>query len=156
MRGESTCSYRMANWKAFLPDFIWWSGLSATEARKGLELIQSDFISEEMNGRTFWMRPDIQEPGDSALLLPSFDEYVVSYKDRSEIIEDKHYAKVMTKNGLFSPTIMCNGEIVGSWKRVMKKGQPEVELTFFKKEKKAFIDLFQPAIKSVQSFYCSP
>jgi hypothetical protein len=36
-----------------------------------------------------------------------FDEFVVSYKDRSEMIDAEHYSKVMTKKivALFQPEI---------------------------------------------------
>ncbi|MDL2303882.1 winged helix DNA-binding domain-containing protein [Bacteroides sp. OttesenSCG-928-D19] len=89
----------------------------------------------------------------SALLLPPFDEFVVSYTDRSEIIEDAHYGKVMTKNGLFSPTVMLNGEIVGSWKKIMKKGIPQIELSFFQKTPAKVQALFKPEIKRLEQFY---
>lgn len=141
---------------ATLQDFIWWSGMRISDAKKGLELIKDDFVSEEINGRTFWMKNDLSIPRadeDSALLLPQFDEYVVSYKDRSEIIEDQHYAKVMTKNGLFSPTIMLNGEIVGSWKKVTKNKKVDVELSFFNKTNKQIQNLYKCSIESVKAFY---
>lgn len=141
---------------ATIQDFAWWSGLSLTECRQGLEAIKHDFICEKVNGRDFWMKNDLKTPPmdqDSALLLPPFDEFVVSYKDRSELIEDVHYGKVMTKNGLFSPTVMLNGEIVGSWKKTVKKGVTKVELSFFEKTPKKAQDLFLPEIKRVENFY---
>ena len=141
---------------ATLQDFVWWSGMLISDAKKGLELIKHDFIAEEINGRTFWMKNDIkipEKPDPHPLLLPPFDEYVVSYKDRSEIIEDKHYSKVMTKNGLFSPTIMLNGEIVGSWKKATKNKKPEVELSFFNKANKQTLNLFEQPTLSVKAFY---
>ncbi|MDL2223370.1 winged helix DNA-binding domain-containing protein [Bacteroidales bacterium OttesenSCG-928-M11] len=141
---------------ATLNDFIWWSGLTRTECQSALEMVRKDFISETINNRVFWMRSDICSPPPikkSTLLLPPFDEFVVSYKDRTELIQDKHYGKVMTKNGLFSPTVMLNGEIVGSWKKVAKKGKPNVELTFFEKTPKRVENLFEPEIKKVETFY---
>jgi hypothetical protein len=143
---------------ATMADFVWWSGLTATDCKKGLEAIKADFICETINGRNFWMKNDIKTPAAdavSALLLPPFDEYVVSYKDRSEMIEDAHYSKVMTKNGIFSPTVMLNGEIVGSWKKTKKKGLPHVELSFFKKMPKKIEKLFEPEVKRVERFYMS-
>lgn len=137
---------------ATLADFIWWSGLLASDAKKALALIQDDFVAETANGRTFYMKNDLVIPAageTSALLLPQFDEMVVSYKDRSEMIDEKHYGKVMTKNGLFSPTIMLNGEIIGSWRKVMNKKKPEVELNFFDKTTKQKQNLY----KKVQQNY---
>lgn len=141
---------------ATIQDFAWWSGLSLTECKQALGMIKHDFVCETINDRDFWMKNDIKIPPtdkDSALLLPPFDEFVVSYKDRSELIEDAHYGKVMTKNGLFSPTVMLNGEIVGSWKKTVKKGVAKVELSFFEKTSKKVQDLFLPEIKRVESFY---
>lgn len=143
---------------ATLQDFAWWSGLSLTECKQALGFIKHDFVCETINGRDFWMKNDIKIPPtdkDSALLLPPFDEFVVSYKDRSEMIEDVHYGKVMTKNGLFSPTIMLNGEIVGSWKKTTVKGAPKVELSFFEKVSKKVKDLFEIEVKRVEDFYAN-
>ncbi len=141
---------------ATLHDFIWWSGLKISDAKKALELIKDDFITEEINGRIFYFKNDIQIPdntNDSLLLLPPFDEYVVSYKDRSEIVDDENYGKVMTKNGLFSPTVMYNGRIVGSWKKIKNKDKTDIELSFFKNTKKHIHKLFGNAVQSCISFY---
>lgn len=141
---------------ATLLDFVWWSGLTLTDCRQAIQLIKADFICETINGREFWMKNDIKTPPTdeiSALLLPPFDEFVVSYKDRSELIADTHYGKVMTKNGLFSPTIMFNGEIIGSWKKLNQKSTPHVELSFFDKTPKNKQNLFKTAIKQVERFY---
>ncbi len=148
--------YFTSHGPATIHDFAWWSGLTLTDCKKGVDLIKNDFICETANERDFWMKNDIKTPpaGDtSALLLPPFDEYVVSYKNRSEIIEDSHYGKVMTKNGLFSPTIMLNGEIAGSWKKTNKKGVPLIELSFFEKTPKKIQELFRPEIKRLEYFY---
>ncbi|MDR1645715.1 MAG: winged helix DNA-binding domain-containing protein [Tannerellaceae bacterium] len=139
---------------ATIHDFAWWSGLSLTECKRALETIQSDWVCETVNGRVFWMRNDLRIPaGDSALLLPPFDEYVVSYKDRSEMIDDVHYGKVMTKNGLFSPTIVLNGRIVGSWKKTVLKGSPRIELSFFEETNRKTRQLFAPEIARLERFY---
>lgn len=141
---------------ATIQDFAWWSGLSLTECKLALKFIKPDFVCETINGRNFWMKNDISVPAEnenSALLLPPFDEFVVSYKDRSELIEDVHYGKVMTKNGLFSPTVMLNGKIVGSWKKTVKTGIPKVEFSFFEKTPKKVQEFFLHEIKRVETFY---
>lgn len=148
--------YFTSHGPATVHDFVWWSGLSVTECRQGVEAIKADFICETINGRDFWMKNIIKVPSageDSALLLPPFDEFVVSYKDRSEIIEAGHHGKVMTKNGIFSPTVMLNGEIIGSWKKIAKKGLPKVELSFFEKTSKTKQELFKSGIERVEAFY---
>jgi len=148
--------YFTSHGPATLSDFVWWSGLTLTECRKALDMIKHDFVCETLNGREFWLRNDVKTPSStdsSALLLPPFDEFVVSYKDRPEMISDTHYAKVMTKNGIFSPTVMLDGEIVGSWKKAVKKGRPEVELSFFEKTTKHTHQSFNPEMNRVAAFY---
>ena len=125
-------------------------------SRQALEMISSDFIQETINGRECWMRNDIRTPlpgQESALLLAPFDEFVVSSKDRSEMIDAEHYSKVMTKNGIFSPTIMLNGKIIGYWKKTMKKNAPQITLTFFEKMPKKIVALFRPEIERLEKFY---
>ncbi|MDH6356706.1 winged helix DNA-binding domain-containing protein [Parabacteroides sp. PF5-9] len=140
---------------ATLQDYVWWSGLLTSDARKSVECIKDDFICEEINGKSYWMKNDIQEPKaeTSALLLPAFDEYVVSYKDRSEILSEPHYRKIITRTGVFSPTITYNGEIIGNWKRVVKRKSITAELAFFESVNKQVERLFQQAVKLYEQFY---
>lgn len=141
---------------ATLQDFVWWSGLTITECRNAIEMIRPGFISETINKREFWMANDIKTPPsdtDSALLLAPFDEFVVSYKDRSEIIGNEHLRKVVTKNGIFSPTVMLNGKVIGTWRKTVKKNKPEIVLSFFDKVNKSVANLFEPERKRLEEFY---
>ena len=127
---------------ATLKDFVWWSGLSVADAKKGLEMNKSNLISEEIEEQTYWMPDSISIPKDepnSLHLLPAFDEFMVSYKDRSASL-DAHLAKqAITGNGIFKPIIVVNGKIAGIWKRSHKKDLLVVEKIPFKKiNSKAF------------------
>lgn len=154
--GRLAHKYFSSHGPATLQDFAWWSGLSVTECRQAMEMIRPEFTQEKINERECWM-PDnlctLPADNDSALLLAPFDEFVVSYKDRSDMLEQTHYGKVITKNGIFSPTIMLNGKIIGSWKKSMKKNMPQITLTFFGKVPKKTIHLFQPEIERLEKFY---
>lgn len=139
---------------ATLQDFLWWSGLLATDARLGLELIKDDFVSEKINGQVYWMKNDLQIPSiadDHPLLLPAFDEFVVSYKDRTAMVKDEHW-KPISKHGIFSPTIHLNGKMIGYWRKVKKKNKIEAELTFFEKTTKRIQNLFNSQIKEINRF----
>lgn len=147
--------YFSSHGPATLDDYVWWSGLTKTDARKGIELIKHDFICEEIDGKQYWMRNDIQTPSSEKPLfhlLPAFDEYVVSYKYREEMIDKAYYRKVLTINGIFSPTIHYNGKIVGSWKRVVKKDKVVAELNFFDTTSKKVQGMFGKTIKAYQDF----
>lgn len=114
--------YFTSHGPATLQDFVWWSGLTTADARAGLEMVKSQLIQEAIGGRPYWLSPSTptaKVASPTAYLLPPYDEYTVAYKDRSAVL-DPAYAK-QTRNGIFSPTIAVNGQIVGTWKRTMKK-----------------------------------
>lgn len=109
---------------ATLADFVWWSGLTALDARVGLEGIEPDLFRETINGKTFW-RSGLVAPGTDAspavYLLPGFDEYMLSYKDRSAAVDLQRYKEITPGNGMFASTIVIDGRVVGTWKRTLKK-----------------------------------
>lgn len=114
--------YFTSHGPATLQDFVWWSGLTAADARAGLEMAKSQLIQEAIGGQAYWLSPSTptaKVASPTAYLLPPYDEYTVAYKDRTAVL-DPAYAK-QTGNGIFSPTIAVNGQIVGTWKRTFKK-----------------------------------
>ena len=140
---------------ATLQDFTWWSGLTLTEAKKALEMVKSDFVSEEIDGQTYWFSNSFKGltvDKNIAHLLPAFDEYVVSYKDRKEIFEHGYYLEVIGKNGLFKPTVMVNGQVAGMWKRVVKGKKATVELQLFKKFSKEVKSAIANEVEKYEKF----
>ena len=105
-------------------DFAWWSGLSVTEARKGMEMIKRKFTKETINGKEYFFRIPSKfktEIAQTALLLPNYDEYIVSYKDRTEAINRKHMAMISKeRNAVFTNSILINGRIEGTWQPTIK------------------------------------
>ncbi len=124
--------YFTSHGPATLQDFMWWSGLTAADARAGLEMVRSAFIQEVIDSRTYWLSPSTPTATvvpPTAYLLPPYDEYTVAYKDRSAIL-DPLYSQ-QTGHGIFSPTIAIDGQIVGSWKREFKKDGVVITLNPF-------------------------
>ncbi len=114
--------YFTSHGPATLQDFAWWSGLTAADARASLEMVQSQFVKETIDNRIYWRSPSTppaQVAAPTAYLLPPFDEYTVAYKDRSAVL-DPLYAQ-QAGNGIFGPTIVVDGQVVGTWKRTFQK-----------------------------------
>jgi winged helix DNA-binding protein len=86
-----TRRYFRSHGPATLQDFVWWSGLTTADARRGMEMAKVTRSTQIPNR--------IENP---CHLLPAFDEYFVAYKDR---------------DGGLGPTIIINGRAVGTWKR---------------------------------------
>jgi len=110
---------------ATLQDFVWWSGLSAADARAGLEAIQSQLIQETIDGQIYWLSHSLltgRASSSAVYLLPGFDEYLLSYKDRSASLDVLHMKKLPPANGMLPSTIVIAGRVVGTWKRTFNKG----------------------------------
>jgi hypothetical protein len=142
-----------------LQDFIWWSGLSAGEARAGFEAIKSNLVQETVNKQIYWMPPEIGVPKDqaSAFALPGFDEYLLGYKDRSAVLDSAHAEKVCPGgNGVFASTIVINGRVVGTWKRTIKKTSVEIIAKPFATLRKIERDAFDDAAERYAAFMSLP
>jgi hypothetical protein len=117
---------------ATIQDFAWWSGLSITEAKSTMEMVKSNFISETIDKQTFWFsNSDSQTYRDLAYLLPAYDEFLISYKDRTASMASVDSAKAVSSNGIFRPMIVVNGQVIGIWKRTINKEKVILETTFF-------------------------
>ena len=53
--------------------------------------------------------------------LPPYDELLLGYKDRTDVLPSEHYSKAFTGNGLFFPVILYEGQIVGNWAGRLKE-----------------------------------
>lgn len=143
--------YFTSHGPATLPDFIWWSGLPVADARKALEMNKSSLISEMIGADTYWFSDSINlptSPPNSVFLLPAFDEYLISYKNRSAAITADHHTKAISNNGIFWPVIVVNGQISGLWKKTIKKDTALIELDHFRTHNKKEVQLINKASES--------
>ncbi len=106
-----------------LYDFVWWSGLTAADARSAIDAAKSYLVQECINGSIHWLGPNGLEVKRSVVahLLPPYDEYTVGYKDRSALIDASHLKLLDPVRSIFAPVILINGKIVGTWKRTFEK-----------------------------------
>jgi Winged helix DNA-binding domain len=131
--------YFTSHGPATLQDYAWWSGLTIGDSKKGLEMIKSKFTSDILDGNTYWFRDNGVAMGklSTAFLLPNYDEYIVSYKDRSAAIAEKDIIKADPRGTLFSNNIVINGQIKGVWKHTFKKDGVVIGVSSFKPLSKA-------------------
>jgi hypothetical protein len=119
---------------ATLRDFAWWSGLQAGSARHALDLVKSNYHSVTIASKTYWFAdsPTADIPIDESVhLLPAFDEFIISYEDRSASLPLERFTRAVSSNGVFRPVIVVNGKVVGIWKRIRKRQQAIVEMKLF-------------------------
>ncbi|RYU91576.1 winged helix DNA-binding domain-containing protein [Mucilaginibacter terrigena] len=145
--------YFTSHGPATLADFVWWSGLTITDARAGIESLKDKFESYTFEGSTYWFADTLLSAQPApAYLLPNYDEYIVSYKDRSFAIAGKDISKADPRGTIFNHTIIINGKIEGIWKRTIKKDMLEVALTPFKKLSLVNLNQIKKAAKSYAGF----
>jgi len=153
------CKYFESHCPATFQDFVWWSGLSMTDGRKALELIKSNFVSEKKDSKEYWFPRSFSFPKkskESVFLLPAFDEFLISYKDRSAVIHSDHREKTFSSNGIFWPVILVNGRAVGIWKREIKKNQLIISCGIFDKKNKVSKELLEKATRELGYFLNCP
>jgi hypothetical protein len=125
---------------ATLHDFVWWSGLTTSDASVGLEMAKPHLVPEVIDGQTYWLPlsiPTAIDTSPTAYLLPAFDEYLVGYKDRNAILDPMYVKQTNAGGGMLSPTIIIDGQVVGTWKRTLKKGLVVITPRWFTLLKKA-------------------
>lgn len=127
-------------------DFAAWSGLSAAQVKAGLALVKENLTEEKFDGENYYFR----SPGsadkkteDSIYLLPIYDEYIMSYKNKSAIFND--FRKISPEPKLvFDQTIIAGGQIAGTWRRTANPKSIDLAYELFKpfnrKHSKAFND----------------
>jgi len=151
--------YFTSHGPATIKDFIWWSGLSAGEARSGLEANKAHLLQETVNKQTCWMPPDIcvQKQEASVFALPGFDEYLLGYQDRSAVLDAENAEKICPGgNGMFASTIVIDGKVAGTWKRTIKKSSISISAASFAKLSRAQRGAFKQAAERYAMFMGLP
>ena len=119
-----THKYFQSRQPATLEDFVWWSGLNVSDCRKGIELLGNYFHVETCHGaslqqrREFYLTDDCRTRGfrkGKYLLIPPYDEYLISYKSRDIVLSPDYKHKAHNNSGIFQPVIAHDGVICGNW-----------------------------------------
>jgi len=131
---ELTRRYFRSRGPATLQDFVWWSGLTMADARNGIEMVKSQFVNEMLEGQAYWFSSpgspaSFREKSPKAYLLPNYDEYFIGFKDRSAIGEVARRSNLPENSpSLLAHIIILDGQVVGGWKRTLKKNVVIIEL----------------------------
>ena len=151
-------NYFRSHSPATLADFIWWSGLTTTEAKLAMNLISDELTNDLYADRQLFVHNSCKEPEHSDILhlLPSFDEYLISYKDRTDVLDLQHHPKAFNTFGTFHPVVLYQGKIVGNWKKTPLKNELKIETSWFEKSPKIKKTLLSEGEKRLKTFYSSP
>jgi hypothetical protein len=137
--GELALRYFRGHGPATVKDYTRWAGLTAGEVKAGLAVARPELAAIQADGVEYLMdpaTPDLLTPHRKAarevLLLPGFDEYMLGYADRSAALPAEHAERIVPGgNGVFQPTVVSAGQVVGTWRAAGKAGRREVAATPF-------------------------
>ena len=66
----------------------------------------------------------------SLRLLAAFDNYLVGYRHRDEML-DPALRPLVYVGGIIKPTVLVNGRITGLWRLIRKPAKAEIAVTLF-------------------------
>lgn len=130
--GQLALRYFRSHGPAGDADLARWAGIPLGEARRGRAISGAVLATIELGGRTYHLDPETLDhetgaapsPATRTLLLPGFDEYLLGYGDRSAVLEPEHADRIVPGgNGLFRPTIVVDGRVVGTWRQKTRAGE---------------------------------
>lgn len=153
---EIALRYFQSHGPATIQDFMWWSGLLAVDARAGLEAVKSKLAGDTIAGRPYWwVEPNAPMSAPSLHLLPAYDEYMVSYKDRSASL-DPQYVWLSAPEVYLGYIVVIDGQVAGTWKRTFTDGVVVIESKFSRTLSSAESERFEVAIQRYGEFLNMP
>ena len=121
------------------PDYRWWSGLPASDARRGMQSITDELIEIVIDGRSMWMSRDaaarvdkVLEQEDQVLrVLGPFDPYVLGYAKRDLLVPAPYLKRINAGGGMIRSCVLIDGRLVGTWERRRRSHSMTVTVTAF-------------------------
>jgi hypothetical protein len=154
--GELANRYFRSHSPASIQDFSWWSGLSHKDAMNAMESVRQNFITEIIGSRIYLFPNALHHSGnerDSVQLLPAYDEFLISYRDRSPSLSLTDNKKAVSVNGIFNPVVVINGQVNGLWRRSIRNEKVILELILFNQEANTKKELFEETAAKIGRFY---
>ncbi len=126
--------YFASHGPAQLKDFSWWSGLSRQDAEAGLDAIRAEMEQIQSGSRTFWSFPaEIPAPpAPAGFLLSIYDEYLIAYKDRSDLAGERAIEQLIARGNALTAVIVIDGKVAGTYRREVAKKSIAILLNPFR------------------------
>lgn len=155
---EFATRYFASRGPATTRDFANWSGLTMKDANAGMATLSPDFVHQVIDGQEYVFVPtptkiNPAKADQTSFLMPDYDEYGMSYKDRSAIFNaDNLTAPIRGNNPVYNRMIIVDGKIEGTWRRTIKKDKMVIEIVPFASLSKAKHLEVLNAVKRYRSF----
>ena len=109
---ELTRRYLRGHEPATIRDFVWWSGLKTSDAKRGLEMNRARY--HDVDGVRYWSlgrdSTGARRRSGTVHLLPIYDEYLVAYRDHHVVPRPAYLL------GNFQHALVIGGQVAGTWR----------------------------------------
>lgn len=137
--GEWADRYFRSHGPATARDFTRWTGLTAADVRTGLALARPRLDRVDVDGVEHLMDPKTPELLDArrrdargVFLLLGFDELVPGYANRCATLFAEFADRIVPGgNGVFRPTVIDDGRVVGTWKYIGRGAKKSITASPF-------------------------
>jgi hypothetical protein len=158
---ELSRRYFVSHGPATVQDFAKWSGLTAADAKRGLEMAGLQLQHKALNGEDYWFSSsaspiNAKRATLTAYLLSVYDEYLIGYADRSMIAAPEIAAKLFTMGNALTAVVVVDGQIVGTWKRTLEKKAVVITIDYWSHLTKAQLRAVAAATQRYGEFLEKP
>lgn len=137
--GELALRYFRSHGPATAVDLAAWSGLTSRDTRTAVALARPALTSWTIVSTEYLLDPQTPERLSAAraqatgvLLLPGFDEFLLGYRNRTAQLDPAHADRIVPGgNGIFRPTVVSAGRVVGTWTRIGRGERQRIAATPF-------------------------
>jgi hypothetical protein len=124
--GEWALRYFCSHGPATVKDFTWWTQLKAADVKVAVAIAAPQLERIVVDDATYYLDPHTvaalttsRRKVRDVFLLPAFDEYLLGYQTRTAVLPTEFAARIVPGgNGVFLPTVISDGEVIGTWKQV--------------------------------------
>lgn len=135
---ELTRRYFASRGPATVRDFVWWSGLTVADAKRGLAAAGPHLERLTTGDRTYWVAPPPSgppspagpaDPEPAAHLLQGYDEYVIAYRESKDVFNAAGLAGRVPAGGTpFTHAVVVDGQVAGHWRRLPRARAITIEV----------------------------
>jgi len=147
--------YFISHGPATVQDFSWWTGLSLRDSKAAIQSIRENLEEYTIGSINYYnglSGKKVAAPVSDIHLLPAFDEYLVSYKDRSAAVQSSTAKKSLASFTLLNPTLIIDGYVAGTWTRSITKDKVKVNIFRFRNYTKDEEQIIAERVKSYCKF----
>lgn len=143
--GELSLRYFRSHGPATVRDFVWWSGLTTADAKRGLDINKA--TSQQTGGRIYWSvdsAPSGSRRDGLVHLLPIYDEYLIAYRDRDVVPHGPPVVPAIRTPVTFQHALVISGQVAGTWRTVRTPRALSIDATLLRalkpRERRALAD----------------